>query len=947
MSGAKDSPSNPLVSHPVNFGQYHLYPDQRLLLRNGTPVDLGSRAFDVLAVLIAHAGDVISTRDLVRLVWRGVVVDESCLRVHISALRKALCCSDADVCYIANIPGRGYSFIASITHLPLSSAPDATASKCLIGELPLRSRRMVGRNDAVSELIALIEKQRFVTLIGSGGMGKTCVAIAVAHDLASHFEGQILFLDFSQIQDSRLLVGTINSALGVQCNGSDPTQALIEHLSGKHILLVLDSCEHVIEGTSFLAENLIGHTTRAHILVACREPLRADGEHTYRLGPLDCPSSLMGLSAAQALKFSAVHLFVERVTQSDDLFALTDSNAPVVSHICRKLDGLALAIELAASQVAAYGLHKIADLLNDRFSLFWEGKRTALSRHQTLHALLDWSYVLLSATEASVLRRLSVLNGKFSLELAAQVASSPMDETMVIDALGRLVTKSLVLAEIVDQTMHYRLPYTTKAYALEKLSSNGEHEIAIERHANFLIARLERLYVPEEALPEHERIHRYIDELGNICTTLEWAFSKRDKLMIGIRLAAASAPLFLGLSLLDECRRWSLRALAAGGYEVESVSQKMGWQNSLFFSSIPTGKLEALRSSRSQSLIFDERRKSSLSPLRSFGDLITAHTKTGQDGEFREITSHGSSFNARITDPKEIAIIHWMAGSDCGLEGRLFSAGLGPASVEGASDLSLAHDYRIRALSSLARVLWLRGYPDQAAEIGREALERADRQRHPQTLCLSLIYVSTVFLWIGDWRAAEHSITKLTSTAMHHSIEPDHAVGLGLKGILLCGLGDVDAGMPLLRECLNVLSIENHQVLAPMFIRCLAEAFAATGEFDTALEILTGVLEMIENVGESFDTPEILRIVADLHATRPRPDLALAEQYLCRSLSCAGRQSSLAWELRAATSLARLRLMQGRRAEAGELLQSVYGRFTEGYDSTDLREAMRLLNSLH
>jgi ATP/maltotriose-dependent transcriptional regulator MalT len=206
--------------------------------------------------------------------------------------------------------------------------------------------------------------------------------------------------------------------------------------------------------------------------------------------------------------------------------------------------------------------------------------------------------------------------------------------------------------------------------------------------------------------------------------------------------------------------------------------------------------------------------------------------------------------------------------------------------------------------------------------------------------------VATVYLWVGDWSAAAETIDKLISTAEQNSFEHDHAAGVGLKGILLICQDRIDAGIQLLHDCLNVLSSETHQVLTTMFVRCLAEGFAAKGQYDNAIEIASGVLEMVENIGEAFDTPEILRVTADLYAYRPSPDLVLAEQFLSRSLACAERQSALAWELRAATSLTRLHLLQGRDTEAGKLLQTVYSRFTEGFDSTDLRAAKQLLCSV-
>ncbi|WP_390956080.1 winged helix-turn-helix domain-containing protein [Pseudomonas moorei] len=935
---------------PITFGHFHLHPAQRLLLKGGTPIELGSRALDVLITLVDHAGEVISNRDLIRMVWQDVIVDESCLRVHISALRKALSCGENELSYIANIPGRGYSFVA-----PLSPATGSDSTQpsheCSIGMLPPPLMRMVGRDETVPAIAELIKLHRFVSICGPGGMGKTTVALAVAHHLESHFDGLILFQDLSSITDSALLPGILASALGVQCHSPNPLKTLVNFLREKRLLLVLDSCDHVIVAATYLAEKVFEVTEQVHILATSREPLRAEGEHVHRLCPLACPAELCGLTANDALTFSPVQLLVERVHNKDNAFILSDNDAPMVAHICRMLDGVPLAIELAAGQVEVYGIQGVAELLNNRVSLFWDGRRTALPRHQTLMAMFDWSCDLLSETEAMVLRRLSVLSGVFSLEMVTAIVKSQIDESLVIDAIGRLVTKSLVLVERSGRSMRYKLPHTMRAYALEKLRASGEVDFTIERHTIYLLSMLERLNVPSETLPEYERIQLYIEHLGDICSALEWAFSNHRNLLLGIRLAAAAAPLFLGLSMLDECRRWSERALAAR-VEVAKGTPPPIVQH--WPCSVPPMKMsgtpDILRVSHRKGV------ESIANPddiQRLQSQPFVLPSSEGKRSPL-DIQWQNSNISTRITEPKIIAMMQWTleGGSNpSGSPGFSFrtckvNLDLKPPLMN-EDEFSFSYDYRIRALASLARVLWLRGYPDQAARIGRQALGDAYDSRHPATICLSLIYVATVFLWMGDWNNAAQTIDKLMSTAEENAFGHDHAAGKGLKGILLISQDRVDAGIQLLHECLNVLSIENHQVLTTMFVRCLAKGIAAKGRYDKAIEIASGALEMVENVGEAFDTPEILRVTADLYAYRPIPDLALAEQYMNRSLACSKRLSALAWELRTAISLTRLHLLQGRHTEAGQRLQSVYNRFSEGFDSADLRAAKRLLNSLN
>lgn len=935
---------------PIIFGYFHLFPAQRLLLKKGEPVELGSRALDILVALITHRGEVVNNRDLVRMVWQGVVVDESCLRVHISALRKVLSCSETNVSYIANIPGRGYSFVGPISELA-DAQNEAVQPLHIVGKIPPLLVRMIGRDEAVVSVTDEVKLHRFVTISGTGGIGKSAVAIAVGHHLKSHFKGSIIFLDLGAIADSQSLLAALAAAVGMQYHGTDVLEVVTDFLRGTSLVVIFDSCDHLIDAVTCLTEMLYVQVPNIHILVTSREPLRAEGEFNHRLCPLTCPPEHLEVTAVEAMTYPAVQLFVERITHTNASFRLSDGDARTVAHICRKLDGVPLAIELGAGQAEAYGIQGISELLDNRFCLFWSGRRNAIRRHQTLNALFDWSYDLLSETEATVLRRLSVLNDRFSLEVAVQVVKTSTDEMIVIEAIGQLVKKSLLLTERIARDTFYRLPYTTRAYALEKLRSSGEIDAVTERHAVYLVSLLERINVPGETLPEYERIQRYVEHLGNICAALDWAFSEAGNLALGIRLAAASAPLFLGLSMLDECRRWSGRILAAGVCEPNGLPQETIWQEALAISTMfALGKPHSGNAAHGVESVFDENLGDTLRQIRMLGGAGNVLTRNHQSHDYSQGSPRSLNLTDQITDPKGIAIMQWMLGDAEQQTAAINYPHAGSnllASQSHGNDFSFNYDYRVRALSSLARISWLRGYPEQAVHIGRQALNRANNLRHPATICLSLIYVSTVFLWTGDWKSARGSIDLLNATAKENMFEPDLAVGVGLEGILLYSQGHIDAGVERLNGCLRLLSVEHHQVLATMFIRCLAEGFAATGRYDNALEIVSGALEMVENIGETFDTPEILRIAADLYAVRPNPDFALAEQYLNRSLACAERQSALAWELRAAISLGRLHLKQGRGNEAGVLLRAVFGKFSEGFDTLDMREAKQLMQSMN
>ncbi|WP_052321323.1 ATP-binding protein [Pseudomonas fluorescens] len=945
-----------LVPIEICFGDFQFFPAKRLLLKEGGRVEIGGRALDILLVLIVNAGKVVSNRELIRIVWQDVVVEGSSLRVHICGLRKALSCSDSDANFVVNAPGRGYSFVAPVI-LPNPARPKAQLLRMQAWSaegLPPRLTRMVGRDDTVTFLANNLKQRRFITITGPGGMGKTTVAVAVAHTLLSHFEGAVYFLDLGSVTDPALLVGTLATAFGVLCKGSDSTRELVVFLKNKRLLLVLDSCEHLIDAVAALTERLFWEARQFYILASSREPLQAEGENVHRLCPLACPPEQSDLSAANALEFPAVQLFVDRASAGGTPLVLSDDDAPVVAHICRKLDGIALAIELGARRVEAYGIQGTADLLNSRFSLFWNGRRTALPRHQTLNAMLDWSYSLLSSMEAMVLRRLSVLSGGFSLDTATEVVSdSGADEAQVIDMIGRLVLKSLISAQSFERTMRYRLLDTTRVYALEKLRQSDEAEDIAKRHALYQIALLERLDVTSVTFLEYEHAHRYLEHLGNIRAALEWSFSDTGDLTIGIRLTAATVPLFLGLSMLNECLRWSEQALSARD-EAGGSAQEIILLEAFAISSMFThGNTPAVHTALIRGIDLAIRLDDAPRQLRLLAGLNIFFTRVGNFQSALLVAHQNMEVSTRVSGPAGIAMAQWMLGVSCHLVGQqaqaqqLCTAGLNMVSSQPHGDaIYFGYDHQIRALVSLARTLWLRGYPDQAVVIAQQALADAQNLKHPVTICISLIYVSTVFLWVGDWATAESTIDKLILNASKNALNPDQAVGMGLKGILMIRQGHVDCGVVLLQQCLTLLTEENHQVLSTMFMKSLAEGMALRGEFDNARQIIVSAQCMVEDNGETFDTPELLRIAAEIYSTQSTPDFDRAETCIQRSLDCAYRQTALGWELRTSITLARLRVLQGRNNEAYELIWQVYRRFSEGFDSVDLRTARQLLHKL-
>src|SRR5258705_4049359 len=471
------------AARAFSFGPFHLIPTQRLLLEAGKPRRLGSRALDILIALVERHGELLSKEELMARVWPKMFVEPSNLTVHVAALRRVLGDGRNGNRYLVNIPGRGYRFVAPV-RVADEAMPSLPQLQPIVASgannLPAQITRLVGRAEALRTLAAQLSEQRLITIVGPGGIGKTSVALAVAEAVAGSYEHGVWIVDLAHLRDP----SPVPDALASETLSDDPLPSLVESIRRKQMLLVLDNCAHMVEAAASLAGRILRGAPGVRILATSREPLRVEGERRHRLSPLDVPPASVPLTAAEALRFSAIELFVQRAAAKLDGFELNDSDASIVADLCRKLDGLPLAIEFAADQIDTFGVRGLSARLAGRLQLLTGGYRTALPRHQSLRAMLDWSYDRIPEPERVVLRRLSILPGKYSLEAAIAVAAGDeMAVPAVIDHIMSLVTKSLIAADISGKEALYRMLETTRCYALEKLQESGELDAVARRHA--------------------------------------------------------------------------------------------------------------------------------------------------------------------------------------------------------------------------------------------------------------------------------------------------------------------------------------------------------------------------------------------------------------------------------------------------------------------------------
>lgn len=470
----------------LRFGPYAFHLQQRLILEGDRPLRMGGRALDILQVLVERAGDVVSKDELIAQVWPTSVVEEINLRVHIAALRRALGDGQDGQRYIVNIPQRGYSFIAPVEQVPAGMLVLFENVQKHQHNLPARLTPVTGRDSIVGSLVRQLPVRRLMTLAGPGGIGKTTVALRVAELLLQHYEDGVWLVDFAAIDDPARVVDHLIQTLELEVGTT------LDVLANRHTLLVLDNCEHLQERCRTLVEDLLISAPRLSILVTSREPLQAVGETVQRLASLAVPPASALHSVTEAMGYSAVQLFVSRARARQQGFTLREQDLKAVREICRRLDGLPLAIELAAGQIDALALVGLQAQLDNCFQLLTQGRRTAVPRHQTLKAALDWSYERLGEREQTVLQRLSVFKMSFTLDAAIGVSSCALLKPDVLAALvERLVAKSLLSKDQVNGTSRYRFLNTTRCYALEKLELSGQQRV-FERRFSHYISRVRR-----------------------------------------------------------------------------------------------------------------------------------------------------------------------------------------------------------------------------------------------------------------------------------------------------------------------------------------------------------------------------------------------------------------------------------------------------------------------
>lgn len=918
---------NPQYS--LTFGPFKIEFPRRVLSRNGEEIRLGSRAMEILVALAEASGELVSNQTLVARVWPNTVVDEGSLRVHMSAVRKALDDGQDGAKLILNEMGRGYRLTATVEkQASIQMAEVSAGGRRDQGSLPTPVAQILGRATVVDGLTASLPDRRLMTITGAGGIGKTTVALAIAQKYSSATGAAACFVDFAPVVGAARAASTVAMAIGVAVATDDPVPDIIAAIGDSAWLLVLDNCEHLVDSIATLAERLLRGTSELRLLVTSREPLRAEGEWVHRLAPLAVPESSFQNGLSDALSYPSVALFVERATAANDTFQLVDENVGDVCEVCRQLDGIPLAIEMAAARVVSMDAHTLSVRLADRFALLTRGRRTALPRQQTLRAMLDWSYALLEPRTQEILNRLSVFRSSFDIDAAIAVAScDDIEEFEIFEGATDLVAKSLLVSETERAGVNYRLLETTRHYAVAKLAESGRKNEFYRQHALYCCSLFSDPGPAWEGGAQRENTVVHSKALDDIRAAFDWSSSDVGDPAIVVRLATFSAPLWLQVSQPYEFLKLAERAMAVigpAGLEgsIDHVQLLNAYGHAIWHTS---GPVQAMADAFGKSLEVARALGDPDVQMRSMWGMWSQKLQSGQYAQSLEITQ---AYQKMAAASEQLATTqtakHTHALSQERLGNLDFSLNLieDVLLVDNANPVRAGHanaaqmDGRTAAWTLKMRILWIQGHVDAALELARLALPECIAVDHDLSLCFCLAMGALpVAIWCGDHVLAREILATLRDRTTRNGLRFWDKWANGFEAILDGTEFDVASA-----------TVYQLEIFATLGHTPSIEALSRIDRFEV----------------ESWCRAELLRC----EAMREGMDEHLARRLLEQARKVALEQGAHSWALRIATSEAHLKMRNKDVVSAISTLSAARAAIVGGGTSTDVRNAEKLLLEL-
>jgi predicted ATPase/DNA-binding winged helix-turn-helix (wHTH) protein len=910
---------------------------------HGSFVPVGGRAFQIIEVLVRSAGELVTKDQLLDRIWPGTTVGENTLHVHAGAIRKAL---GSHRNLLKTVSGRGYRLLGdwTVRHHAAAGPPVGVLSIPVIGDSPVTNfpatvTHLIGRSAAVTRLRDFLSAYRLVTLTGAGGVGKSTLALKASRGVVGEFADGGWLVELASLSDPTLVPFALASALRLELGPNSVTpEAVCRAIGHKKLLLVLDNCEHLIDAVATLAETLLASCPHTTIVTTSREILRIQGEQVWRVPPLEVPA-IGQTGTAEILGHGAVELFLTRTRQLGADFASDPRYPPMIATICRRLDGIPLAIEFAAARAVTLGVEQVASGLRNRFAMLTNGRRTALPRHRTLRATLDWSYQLLSEAERDLLRRLAIFAGPFSLDAARAVAAEVTREVDVTDALGDLVGKSLLVGSADPVNVAFRLLETTRVYAMDRLTESGRLAEVARRHASYFLTTLRTIGDEQRSRHRDEYLAAFRHHADEVHVALDWAFSATGVPAVGVALTIAAVPLWFELFQMPVARRRVEQALPhaeTGSEEEMRLCIVLG--HAVWYT---TPDSEALEPPFARALEIAERTGASTVRTQALWGMWAARRGRGDYHAALESARRYAEAASSTGDPGAIhlgdrilGLTHHILGQQQLARGFAERALRQPRHLDAASGIGLQIETPVAMRALLARVLWLSGFPDQAIEAAAEATAAVRKTGHPFAISYAVTLAGLpVALWTGDMAEARRQLDLLVAHA--GGVQRMEVRVRAFERVLKLRSGDE-------REALIASFIETHW--DPAHLPPFADL-----NIDANIRV---PLPGAEPVHATWNAPEVLRVDAECllwHDGRGHDgrdaDIAV-EAKLLRALEIAREQSTLSWELRGAMSLARLWWRLGRVGEARDLLTATYGKFTEGFDTGDLIRARSLMVDL-
>jgi predicted ATPase/DNA-binding winged helix-turn-helix (wHTH) protein len=915
---------------------------------------------DILSVLLSKVGGVVSKEEIIRQVWPDTVVEENNLRVHLTALRKLLGEGHLSGRYIENIPGRGYSFVATVERQTDSPETLSTAAKTAsLNNLPGTTGEILGRDALIAAVAAQLPQRRLITLTGSGGVGKTTVATAVADTLTIAYEDGVAFIDLATISDPSMVNGAVGSVVGCSLGSQEPTQDLVKHIGGRRMLLLLDNCEHVIEGCASVIAALLKGCRGVSILTTSREPLHIPGEWVQQISPLALPPLSAASSLKEAIQYPAIRLFIDRACAALATFSPTDSDAPVIIDICNRLDGVALAIELAAGRVNSMGLRALASSLDASLSALSHGQRTAAPRHQAVRAMIDWSYRLLPEIEKRVFRQLGIFNGPFAIDavrFVCGVVDAPA--AAIDDALMNLIDKSLVVADIGGDFVRYRLLETTRIYARDNLRVSADEATIDRRHAEYHRILFERAEAEWLVRPTTEWRNAYGDQIGNLRSALAWSNSSAGDSAIVVALTVAAIPLWFQLSLVDECLENVLHAMVL----LDATSDREARKRMKLYAALGWPQMSQIAGAQGGAAAW----KMALDLARSLQDddfqsrslwaLWVDRVNCARPREALEYAREFHTLALRGDESADQWIGERMLGAAFHFVGdqraarihldRMLKFYVEPQNRSHA--VRFQFDQRVTARVALSRVLWLQGFTQKALAEVQDTVTYALAIDHRLSLANVLAEAACpIALLAGEFDLAERYIELLHEQTTTRALDVWHTYAACFRGESLIGRGATAEGLAALQSGLNRLRHGGFLLFESAYLAALARGYLATAHGPDGMACVDRALKNCAASGEGWYVAELLRLRGELLLLEDSTDQGKeAERVFQQSLQTAREQGALAWELRGAMSSAKIYVNQGRAKEAKALLDGVIGGIDPQSGSQDLISALSMLAQL-